>query len=75
MSTLIIENGYCCGHGQMVHRLVNYCLSNKIEYKEKKVKDSSYAILDDKKVELKPTLSFSACLKELGLTPEPQSSR
>lgn len=75
MSTLFIENGYCCGHGDVVHRLVNYCLSNGIAYKEKKVKDSSYAILDDKKVELKPTLSLSQILASLEMTPPgPQSS-
>lgn len=66
-SRLIIENAYCCGHGEIVHRLENYCLSKGIQYTKKDAENGSYAILGDKKVELKPTLTLSQVLLALGL--------
>lgn len=66
-SILIIQNAYCCGHGEIVHRLENYCLSKEIKYKKQKAENRSWAILGDKKVELKPTLSLSQVLQALGL--------
>ena len=73
MSTLIIENAYCCGHGDIVHRLENYCISKKIDYKKTKAEEHSYAILGDKKVELKPTLTLSQVLNSLELSPQDSS--
>lgn len=67
MSILIIENGYCCGHGDIVHRLENYCLSKHIEYTKKDTEGRSYATLGDKKVELKPTIALHQILQNLGL--------
>lgn len=70
-SRIIIENAYCCGHGEIVHRLENYCLSKGISYIKREAENRSYAILGDKKVELKPTLTLSQVLQALGI----QSSR
>lgn len=66
-SILIIQNAYCCGHGEIVHRLENYCLSKNIKYKVEKAENGSYAILGSIKVELKPTLSLVQVLQALGL--------
>lgn len=75
MSILFIKNAYCCGHGDIVHRLENYCIAKKIKYKKTESDTKSYAILGDKSVELKPTLSLSQVLLALGLEPVAQSSR
>lgn len=66
-SSLIIENAYCCGHGEIVHRLENYCLSKDIKYIKRQTEHRSYAMLGDKRVELKPTLSLHQVLVALGI--------
>lgn len=66
-STLIIENAYCCGHGDIIHRLENYCIAQKIDYIKQDAKSRSIATLGDKQVELKPTLTLSQALRALGL--------
>ena len=71
MSILFIENGYCCGHGEIVNRLENWCLANKIQYQKRKITGKSTAKYGKKRVILSPSISLSSVLEALGL----QSSR
>lgn len=67
MSILFIKNAYCCGHGEIVNRLENWCLANKIDYKKEGATDQSVAIYNDKSVVLSPNVTISQVLSELGL--------
>lgn len=66
-SILFLKNAYCCGHGEIVHRLENWCLANKVEYQMKKSTDTSMATYNGKSVELNPNLTLSQVLAQLGL--------
>lgn len=72
MSTLFIENGYCCGRGDIIYRLENWCLAHKIEYRLKSVRTPSLARYGEKSVILGPNLTLSEALRQLAL---PQSSQ
>lgn len=67
MSTLFIKNGYCCGRGDIVNRLENWCLANKIEYIKTHVTEASTAQYEDKIVELSPNITLLQVLTQLGL--------
>lgn len=67
MSTLFIKNAYCCGHGEIVHRLENWCISTKTKYKISPDRNASTATYKGKTVELGPTITLAQALKELGL--------
>lgn len=68
MSRVFIKNGYCCGHGEIIHRLINYCISNNIEYEVEHVDGKSFATHLGKSIELKPNLSLSSVVSELQLS-------
>ena len=67
MSILYIKNGYCCGRGQIINRLENWCLHNGIEYQKSKTTDDSTATYEDKSVVLSPNITLATVLSELGL--------
>lgn len=66
-STVFIKNGYCCGHGHVIHRLENYLLANKIEFKTVQVKEPSTVTYDGKTVELGPFADINQILLDFGL--------
>lgn len=66
-SILFINNGYCCGRGEIINRLENWCLKNKIPYEKTGTLENSTATWNEKTVTLKPTITVSQVLKELGL--------
>ena len=66
-SIVFIENAYCCGHGDIVHRLENWCLVHNVEYKFRPAHGRSIAFYNDKQVELSPTKLLKQVLLELGL--------
>ena len=65
-STIFIENGYCCGHGQIVFRLQNWCIKNNIPYQIKSVRTESRASYDNNESLLSPTKTLEQVLRELG---------
>ena len=66
-SIVFIENAYCCGHGDIVHRLENWCLTHKVDYKLRKADNKSVAFFGERSSELSPTKLLKQVLQELGL--------
>lgn len=64
---LKIDNGYCCGHGQIMYKIEDWCLKHDIPYEIKPVRGPSMAYYKDKSLEVKSNLQLWEILDTLGL--------
>ena len=66
-SSVLIKNGYCCGHGQIIQRLENWLIRKKIPYKTVPVKEASTASYNGKTISIGPRRPLQDIVAELGL--------